>query len=86
MGSTYVVLLSRGRSKHHPPAVDLNELAGDERRSVTGQEHHQMTEVLGSTPSLVALSGEDFPIVVLQIGMNLLGIAREGPRGEGIDR
>jgi hypothetical protein len=71
---------------HHPPAVDLNELPGDERRSVAGQERHQMTDVLGSTPSLDALSGEDFPIVVLQIGMNLLGIAREGPRGEGIDR
>ena len=64
---------------HHPPAVDLNELAGDKRRPVAGQERHQMANVLRGSPSLDALGGEDLPIVVLEVRMNLLGIGREGP-------
>src|SRR3954452_1492040 len=65
---------------HHPSAVDLNQLASDERRPVPGQKRHQIPDVLRGSPSLNALGGEDLSIVVLEVGMNLLGIGREGPR------
>ena len=44
-----------------------------------------MADVLRGSPSLDALGGEDLSIVVLEVGMNLLGIGWEGPRRKGID-
>src|SRR5215208_7721795 len=44
-----------------------------------------MADVLGCSPSRDALGDEDLSIVVLEVGMNLLGIGRQGLRRKGID-
>jgi hypothetical protein len=70
---------------HHPTAIDLDQLAGDERRGVAGEEGHQIADVIRGSPPLDALGGQDLPVVVLQVRMNLLGIGRECSRRESVD-
>src|SRR5918911_2077639 len=73
-------------SSHHPAAVDVEGLAGDEARAVGAEEEERLGDVLRPAPALERLVVEDEARVALRVGVDLLGVGREGAGGDRVDR
>ena len=70
---------------HYPAAVDVERLAGDEARLVRDQEGDGGSDVGGDAASLHSLMVEHEALIALGIGMDRLGIGREGAGRDRVD-